>query len=173
VAKGENLVRTRLDFAYFCAYLLWYCLTSCVAKGENLAQAWLDFAYFCVFLLLGSSISQWLMGVAKTKPRSELAWFCLIFAISCIGCLVIVSYGGVAYRILIVVSCCRIGRLAIVWCPYCSLVLSCWLCFYGSPLLLCWLSCYGIVVPVRETRHRENTFIAETARKLTEPSGVF
>jgi hypothetical protein len=96
----------------------------------------------------------------------------------CICCLVIVSCCGVAYRILIVVSGYRIGCLAMVSYCYRSLLLSYWPCSYGSPLLSYCLSCYGIVVywvvflmlvltvvSNRETRHRENTFLAETTRK--------
>ena len=183
VAKGENLVKTRLDFAYFCAYLLWYCLTWCVAKGENLAQAWLDFAWFLCFFAIEKldiamvdgrgedktsfGIGLVLLDFCYWDPWSCLGWrawrgqnlvlnwldFAWFLLFHCIGCLVIVSYCCVAYRFLIVVSCYR------------SLVLSYWLCFYGSPLLLYWLSCYGIVVPVRETRHRDTERIRSWPRQ--------
>jgi hypothetical protein len=49
VAKGENLVRNWLDFAWFFAFLLFGCLGWQAWRGRNLVQNWLDFAWSLLF----------------------------------------------------------------------------------------------------------------------------
>jgi hypothetical protein len=50
-------------------------------------------------LLLGPLILSGVTGVARTKPRFELAWFCVIFAISLywLSCYRIVLLCGLSF----------------------------------------------------------------------------
>jgi hypothetical protein len=66
-------------------------LISCVAKGENLVQTCLDFAWF--------SLLCWLRNIAMV-----VSCYLIVVPGHRICCLVIVSYRGVAYLILIVVT---------------------------------------------------------------------
>jgi hypothetical protein len=93
--------------------LLWYCLILSVAKGENLVKTRLDFAWFlldfmcgegrkprsdspwlCLFLRLFAVVLLDFMCGEGRKPRSGLAWFCLFLCFFAIGKLDIAMVDG-------------------------------------------------------------------------------
>jgi hypothetical protein len=86
VAKGENLVRTWLDFAWFCVFVLW--LTG-VAKGENLVLTCLCFAWFLLF----DGLALVDLGYFIAIVLVVLVWFggvVIVVRCDCIACV----YGG-------------------------------------------------------------------------------
>ena len=68
-----------LDFCIFASFHRWFCLGWRLGVGQNLVHTPLDFAWFVRFLVILILV---LHGEGR-KPRSDLAWLCLIFRIFC------------------------------------------------------------------------------------------
>jgi FtsH-binding integral membrane protein len=69
VAKGKTSFRLGLIVAYFCVLLLF---VSCDRRGEG-KTSFRTGLIFAIFLLLEGLILSGVTGVARAKPRSELA----------------------------------------------------------------------------------------------------